>query len=112
MELAILARRGIAFLREQQLVVERAWAGEFLTALEMPGASLSVLRLDAARLALLDAPAEAPAWPGPGRIGPARQILAALSPPLAAPAPPPGPLAPALRWALDAVATALDMAEP
>ena len=77
MELAILARRAIAFLREQGLVVERAWAGEFLTALEMPGASLSVLRLDAARLALLDAPAEAPAWPGSGRISPARRIVAA-----------------------------------
>ena len=65
MELAIVARRAIACLREQGLVVERAWAGEFLTALEMPGVSLSVLRLDAARLALLDAPTEAPAWPAP-----------------------------------------------
>ncbi|TDH59057.1 DAK2 domain-containing protein, partial [Dankookia rubra] len=112
MELAILARRGIAFLRERGLVVERAWAGEFLTALEMPGASLSVLRLDAARLALLDAPAEAPAWPGPGRVGPARQIIAAPAPPPAVPAAPSGPLTPALRRALGAAAAALDAAEP
>jgi dihydroxyacetone kinase len=111
MELAIVARRAIAFLREQGLVVERAWAGEFLTALEMPGASLSVLRLDAARLALLDAPAGAPAWPGPGRIGLARRIVAVEPPPLASPAPRPGPLSPALRWALSAAAAALEAAE-
>ncbi|MFC7476348.1 dihydroxyacetone kinase family protein [Dankookia sp. GCM10030260] len=111
MELAIVARRAIAWLREQGLVVERAWAGEFLTALEMPGASLSVLRLDAARRALLDAPAEAPAWPGPGRIAAARRIVAAAAPPLAGPVSPPGPLTPALGRALAAVATALDAAE-
>lgn len=111
MELAIVARRAIALLRERGLVVARAWAGDFLTALEMPGCSLTVLRLDAARLALLDAPGEAPAWPGPGRLAP-RAVVAA--PPAAAPAPmvPPGPLAPALRAAVLAVATALDAAEP
>jgi ATP-dependent dihydroxyacetone kinase len=69
MELAIVARRALSSLRARGIVVERAWAGNFLTALEMPGCSLSVLRLDDARLQLVDAPADAPAWQGAGRIG-------------------------------------------
>jgi len=112
MELAIVARRAIALLRERGLVVARAWAGEFLTALEMPGVSLSVLRLDEARLALLDAPAEAPAWPGTGRIGPARLVLAPEPALPAAPAAKAGPLTLALRQALERVAVALEAAEP
>lgn len=68
MELAIVARRALAVLRERGLEVERAWSGNFLTAIEMPGCSLSLLKLDDDRLALLDAAAEAPAWPGSGRI--------------------------------------------
>ncbi|MDN3564848.1 dihydroxyacetone kinase family protein, partial [Paeniroseomonas aquatica] len=107
MELAIIARRAIALLRERGMVVERAWAGEFLTALEMPGCSLSVLRLDAARLALLDAPGAAPAWPGPGRIAP-RAVVPA--PPRAAAAPV-GAADPTLRAAVMAVAAALEAAE-
>ncbi|MDB5413102.1 MAG: dihydroxyacetone kinase [Rubritepida sp.] len=112
MELAIVARRAIAFLRERGLTVARAWAGDFLTALEMPGMSLSVLRVDDARLALLDSPAEAPAWPGSGRIGTQRRIVAAVPVPPVALAAPPGPLAPALRRAALAVAAALEAAEP
>ncbi|SDB44983.1 dihydroxyacetone kinase family protein [Belnapia rosea] len=110
MELAIVARRAIGLLRERELVVERAWAGNFLTAIEMPGCSLSLLTLDDARLALLDAPGEAPAWPGDGRIAP-RLVLAA---PPAAPAPAAsmGPLAPRLRAAAMAIAAALEAAEP
>jgi dihydroxyacetone kinase len=109
MELSIIARRAISLLRERRLVVERAWAGNFLTALEMPGCSLSLLKLDDARLALLDAPGEAPAWPGPGRIA-ARVVVAA---PPAAPAPSgvPGPLTPRLKAAALTVAAALEGAE-
>ena len=107
MELAIIARRAIAVLREAGLVVERAWAGDFLTALEMPGCSLSVLRLDAARLALLDAPGSAPAWPGAGRIAPRVVVPAA-----ARAAPAAGrPADTALRKAVLAVAAALEAAE-
>ena len=43
--------------------VERAYVGTFLSALEMAGVSLSVLLVDDARLARLDAPTDAPAWP-------------------------------------------------
>ena len=63
MELAIVARRAIEWLEARGLRVERAYAGTFLSALEMAGVSLSVLLVDDARLARLDAPTDAPAWP-------------------------------------------------
>ncbi|PTL75297.1 dihydroxyacetone kinase subunit DhaL [Vitiosangium sp. GDMCC 1.1324] len=112
MELAIVARRALAVLRERGVSVERAWSGSFLTALEMPGCSLSLLRVDDARLHRLDAVSGAPAWPGNGKIAPARR-----SQPV-----PPAPPAPAgtheehpgmarFRQAVLAVADAFDAAE-
>lgn len=77
MELAIMGRAALAWCRAYGLVVERAWTGNFLTALEMPGCSLSLMRLTDIRLARLDAPAGAPAWPGPGLIPLTRQVIAA-----------------------------------
>ena len=77
MELAIVGRHALAVLRGWGLTVERAWCGNFLTALEMPGCSLSVMMVDADRLARLDAPASAPAWPGAGHIPGARRVVAA-----------------------------------
>lgn len=61
-ELMIIARHALAVLEGQGIVVERAWAGTFLTSIEMAGCSLSLLKLDDARLARLDAAASAPAW--------------------------------------------------
>jgi dihydroxyacetone kinase len=66
MELAIVARRGIAVLEGRGLEVTRVYTGTFLSALEMAGVSLSVLPIDAERLALLDAATDAPAWPKVG----------------------------------------------
>jgi dihydroxyacetone kinase len=63
MELAIVARHAIATLEAKGIRVERAYAGTFLSALEMAGVSLTVMRVDDARLARLDAPTSAPAWP-------------------------------------------------
>ena len=63
MELAIVARRAVAAFEERGLLLERAYVGTFLSALEMAGVSLSVLRVDDRRLARLDAPTDAPAWP-------------------------------------------------
>jgi ATP-dependent dihydroxyacetone kinase len=79
MELAIIARRALAVLRELNVEVERAWAGNFMTALEMPGCSLSLLVLDDARLGRLDAPTDAPAWPGGGKVRPRKAISSAAS---------------------------------
>jgi dihydroxyacetone kinase len=109
MELSIVARRALAYLRERGVAVERAWAGEFLTALEMPGVSLSLLRVDSARLALLDAACAAPAWPGGGVVG-TRQVVAGVAAPAVA-WPAAGPLAGAIRARVEAVAAALVAAE-
>lgn len=84
MELAIVARHALTVLRGQGIVVERAWTGNFMTALDMPGASLTLLRVDDARLALLDAPTDAGAWPRDGHIPAARRMITAT--PLATPA--------------------------
>ncbi|MCU1340420.1 MAG: dihydroxyacetone kinase [Bryobacterales bacterium] len=75
MELSVVARRALAKLRASGLRVERAWSGTLLSALEMPGCSLSVLPIDDAQLNLLDAPTVAPAWPGTGRLPEARAIV-------------------------------------
>jgi dihydroxyacetone kinase len=64
MEMSIVARDALQTLRARGLTVERAYCGTFLTAIEMTGVSLSLIKADAAVLAALDAPAEAPAWPG------------------------------------------------
>lgn len=64
MEMSIVARDALQVLTDRGLVVDRAWCGTFLTAIEMTGVSMSLLRADAALLAALDAPTGAPAWPG------------------------------------------------
>ncbi len=111
MELAVVARHALAVLRERGLQVERGWMGDFLTALEMPGCSVSILKVDPARLALLDAPAESSAWRAGSRIARARKVVPAVIVP-SPPAKPPGPYAERLKSAALAVASALEAAEP
>lgn len=111
MELAIVARHAFQRLRDRGIIVERAWSGNFMTALEMPGMSLSLLSVDDKRLARLDAEAKAPAWPGGGRVMP-RKILETVS--VAEPSTPTvvdGPLAPALKTVALGVASALEQHE-
>jgi len=62
-ELDIVADATLRDLRTRGVEVERAWAGTFLSALDMAGVSLTVLRVDDRRLGLLDAPALTSAWP-------------------------------------------------
>ena len=69
MELSILARASINSLRRRGVEVARAWSGTFLSALDMPGFSLSVMAVDEERLRFLDSETRAASWPGPGRIG-------------------------------------------
>lgn len=108
MELALVARAAIALLRTRGVVVERAWSGTFLSALEMPGVSLSLLRVDDERLALLDAPTTAQAWPGAGRLSPRTVVAAPALPTAHAPV---GPADARLIEGLRAVAIALEGAE-
>ena len=80
MELAIVMRRAVANLRARGLQVTRAWMGDFMTALEMPGFSLSVLPVDNDRLRLLDAPTGAPAWHHASALGDHRRIVQSAAP--------------------------------
>ncbi|WP_321956493.1 dihydroxyacetone kinase family protein [Paraburkholderia bannensis] len=70
MELDIVLRAAYTSLRRREVCVERAWAGTLLSALNMPGCSISLMRVDDSRLALLDAATGAHAWPGKGCINP------------------------------------------
>lgn len=113
MELSIVARKALSLLRERGCRVSKAWVGNFMTALEMPGCSISLLPLDEDRISLLDTASGASAWPGPGDIADQRNVL-----PVARPAettgtvaPEPGPLTPVLRQTVLAVAEALEKAE-
>lgn len=75
MELAIVARRALSVLREKGITVDRAWSGDFLTAIEMPGCSISLLPLQPGDTDLLDAPTGASAWPGAGKLPEEIQIV-------------------------------------
>lgn len=63
MEMAIIADEALGWANENSIEVKRIWAGTFLTAMEMPGCSISVMKLGPELVALLDAPAETFAWP-------------------------------------------------
>ena len=110
MEMLIAAREAVAACEALGIRVERAWCGPFLTALEMAGCSVSLMRLDAGRLARLDAPASAPAWPGPGV--PARLHRPRAAAPMPPAPPPPAARDPQVDRVLHAVAAALRDAEP
>ena len=70
MELAIVARRLTALLKQQSFRLERVYAGTFLSSLDMAGISISLLGVDDERLRLLDAPTAASAWPNVPRCRP------------------------------------------
>jgi dihydroxyacetone kinase len=63
-ELDIVARRALSGCTALGLHVEAVMVGTFLTALEMAGCSLSVLRVDDSLLTRLKAPTDATAWRG------------------------------------------------
>ncbi len=117
MELAVVARRAIAVLEGRSLAVERVYLGTFLSALEMAGASLSVVPVDDGRLALLDAPTDAPAWPNAAARPRRRTALPAETTPAAPPLPtttagPQTGLGKAVAAAIRAAADALIAAAP
>lgn len=59
-ELYIMYRRVHDLLSERDLSVHRAYVGEYATSMEMAGASITLLQLDAELTELLDAPAHTP----------------------------------------------------
>ncbi|HUW80145.1 MAG TPA: dihydroxyacetone kinase subunit DhaK [Acidocella sp.] len=109
-ELAIVARHALQNLRTMGVVIERAWCGNFMTALEMPSFSLTILPADAHRLARLDAPASAPGWPGAGKLD-VRHTMATIHQAATPLATQPGPLSGLLRTLTLRAATALEQQE-
>lgn len=69
MELSIMTGDALTACAGLGLSVHRVLCGTFLTASDMAGVSVSLLRLDSARLEALDAGTLAPAWTSPGRRG-------------------------------------------
>jgi dihydroxyacetone kinase len=63
MELAVIARHVMRVLAKRGFVVERIYAGTFLSSLDMAGISISVIGVNDDRLRWLDAETSAPAWP-------------------------------------------------
>lgn len=104
MELSIVADAAARDLRRRDIRVERIWAGNFLTALDMAGCSVSIVPVDDEVLEALDAPTTAPAWP--------RSVTAAEPASIAAPAGEPAekgtlPADDPVRRALESVAEVL-----
>ncbi|CAM9253871.1 unnamed protein product [Scytosiphon promiscuus] len=62
MELLLVARRAASNVKGRGARVERVFCGVFMSSLDMAGASITVMRVDALTLARLDAPADAPGW--------------------------------------------------
>lgn len=59
-ELYVMYRHVHQVLAEQGITIDKRYIGEYATSLEMAGASLSLLKLNESRMALLDAPADSP----------------------------------------------------
>jgi len=59
-ELYIMYRRAARVLDDRGIRIHRAFVGEYATSMEMKGASISLLRLDAELRGLLDAPCYSP----------------------------------------------------
>lgn len=62
MELFIINNHVADVLAEKGIKVYKTFVGEYMTSIEMQGFSISLLRLDEEMKALLDAPADTPAW--------------------------------------------------
>lgn len=111
LELAIVTGDALAQLAERGAKVELVYTGNFMTALEMPGCSLSLLPLDDSRAALLEAPTSVRVWPASARVG-AGKVIGQRAPSAPDLYTAPGPLTPALRAGVARVAAALKASEP
>ncbi|KAL3873112.1 hypothetical protein ACJMK2_036268 [Sinanodonta woodiana] len=62
LEMNIVANEAITYLEEKEVLVDRAYCGSYITSLEMPGVSITLLHLTDTIKRCLDAPTNAPAW--------------------------------------------------
>ena len=63
LELGIVADEVVSQLIQKDVKIERSLVGTFVTSLDGPGFSVTLLSLDDELTGLLDAPTTAPAWP-------------------------------------------------
>ncbi|RAZ87153.1 dihydroxyacetone kinase family protein [Cereibacter johrii] len=112
MELGIVAGEALAQLKQRGADVQLIWTGNFMTALEMPGASITLLPLDAERRKWLEAPTGVRVWPSSATVGMAGRSVHLPRPAETIPEIAPGPLTPVLKAAVERVAAALIAAEP
>lgn len=110
-ELTVVARHALAHARARGLIVDRLYCGVYLSALDMPGCSISALRLDDELLAALDAPTSSRAWFSDGRIPGKRAIHTVPSLEQRFDALAAGPQSAVMQRAADAAAAALIAAE-
>ncbi len=79
LETGVLFAEAVKQLGERGIEVARSLVGRFVTALDMAGASLTVVPLDDELIALWDAPTTAPGWPNaataPSYLDPLAQAL-------------------------------------
>ncbi|WP_172117555.1 dihydroxyacetone kinase family protein [Halomonas hibernica] len=80
MELSIIARSALAELRRRGLTPQLVWTGEFMTALEMPGCSLTLIPLNEERKRLLQAETSARYWPRSASLPTHRYVIDAPKP--------------------------------
>jgi dihydroxyacetone kinase len=63
LEISVVADEVVKQLVERGIHIERSLVGTFVTSLDGPGFSVTLLSLDDELTELLDAPTTAPAWP-------------------------------------------------
>uniref|UniRef100_A0A8D1J2D6 Triokinase/FMN cyclase n=1 Tax=Sus scrofa TaxID=9823 RepID=A0A8D1J2D6_PIG len=68
LELGIIADAAVHFLEGRGVKIARALVGTFMSALEMPGVSLTLLLVDEPLLKLIDAETTAAAWPNVAKV--------------------------------------------
>ncbi|XP_037373618.1 triokinase/FMN cyclase [Talpa occidentalis] len=73
LELGIIADAAIRILEGRRVKIARALVGTFMSALEMPGISLTLLLVDEPLLKLLDAKTNAVAWPKVAKVSVTRR---------------------------------------
>ncbi|MBB5750365.1 dihydroxyacetone kinase subunit DhaL [Micrococcus sp. TA1] len=110
MEVSVVTDAALSWLQARGVTVARAWSGAFLTAMEMPGVSLSVVAVDEDLLGYLDAPVRTAAWPtGSGEINQSPSLAAPVAESAAREG---SELSGPGRFILEAVLEALERAEP
>lgn len=71
LELDLMLGEVVAALGERDITVARPMVGTFVTALDMTGVSVTLIRTDDEIVELFDAPTTAPGWPGAPASAPA-----------------------------------------